>query len=129
MLVPMSALKFGYGQEYQLKSCGKQHAYCRVCRPELAPKVGNYIEARRRANCNYRAKIALGLKWYLESHPCADCGESDPIVLQFDHVRGTKVKNVTSMTNSKAGAWRELEKCDVVCANCHVRRTRERQHS
>lgn len=63
---------------------------------------------------------------YLLEHPCVDCGESDPVVLDFDHLRD-KTKNVTAMLNS---TWprirREIEKCEVVCANCHRRRTAAR---
>ena len=88
-----------------------------------------HIEARRKANRAQRAKIALGLDWFVESHPCVDCGEGDPIVLEFDHTRGTKVDNVRTLTNSRVKAWEELMKCDVVCANCHRRRTAERRRS
>lgn len=62
---------------------------------------------------------------YKCSHPCVDCGEKDPIVLEFDHRAGTKLFNIgeggrhRSMHNLKA----EIEKCDVRCANCHRRKT------
>lgn len=57
---------------------------------------------------------------------CADCSESDIVVLQFDHVRGTKVGDVTDLAKrgvSIAKLQEEVDKCEIVCANCHVRRT------
>lgn len=63
---------------------------------------------------------------YLEDHPCVDCGEDDPIVLQFDHVRGEKVMGISLMISGQ-WSWERIEdeiaKCDVRCANCHTRRT------
>lgn len=63
---------------------------------------------------------------YLATHPCVDCGEADPVVLEFDHVRGEKILAVCSMV--RAGySWKkidaEITKCDVRCANCHRRKT------
>lgn len=59
-----------------------------------------------------------------------DCGEADPIVLEFDHVRGEKADNISRMvhgTRSIAAIQAEIDKCEVVCANCHRRRTAETQ--
>lgn len=55
-----------------------------------------------------------------------DCGEADPIVLDFDHVRGEKLDNVASLITGAGKFSRlmtEIEKCDVRCANCHRRKT------
>jgi hypothetical protein len=64
---------------------------------------------------------------YLLSHSCVDCGEADPIVLEFDHVRGVKLMNVARMTSGSTYSWNKIEaeiaKCDVRCANCHRRKT------
>lgn len=66
------------------------------------------------------------LKEYLSSHPCVDCHEPDPVVLDFDHVSGVKKGHVPSMC-SEGMSWNtisaEIEKCEVRCANCHRRRT------
>lgn len=66
---------------------------------------------------------------YLLKHPCVDCGEADPIVLEFDHVRGEKRWNIADMVRS-GRKWErvleEIEKCEVRCANCHRRITAKR---
>jgi hypothetical protein len=63
---------------------------------------------------------------YLRSHPCIDCGETDVRVLQFDHCRGQKKAEVSRLIRegySLEVIKAEMAKCDVVCANCHIRRT------
>lgn len=72
------------------------------------------------------------LEKYLMGHPCVDCGNSDIRVLEFDHVKGNKRFDIGKAVNSKYG-WEtvleEIEKCEVVCANCHKIRTNERCNS
>lgn len=58
---------------------------------------------------------------------CMDCGEMNPVVLDFDH-RNPSEKSFS--IGSDRGVKRpiedfilELNKCDVVCANCHRIRT------
>ena len=62
------------------------------------------------------------------TNPCIDCGESDPTVLEFDHL-GDKLKELSVLAASGASvkALRaEIAKCEVVCCNCHRRRTAHR---
>ena len=64
---------------------------------------------------------------YLKSHPCVDCGETNPIVLQFDHVRGEKVAKISSIINYGMKVLKEeIDKCDIRCANCHAKATAAR---
>lgn len=79
---------------------------------------------RRAANlAAYRAKMAK-LRAYLEEHPCVDCEEADPVVLTFDHVRGEKLGTISDLLRKRG--WEvvvaEIKKCEVRCANCHLRR-------
>ena len=71
---------------------------------------------------------------------CVDCGETDPLVLDFDHLDpATKTKNAKGSRvadGPKRLMWTKLSyaqleaevaKCEVVCANCHRRRTARMQ--
>ena len=75
-------------------------------------------------------KLRLKIFEFLVEHPCVDCGEDDPIVLQFDHVRGEKLAAVASLV-SQGRRWsiieEEITKCEVRCANCHQRVTIKRR--
>lgn len=58
--------------------------------------------------------------------PCADCEVEHPYyVMQLDHIKGEKVDKVSALVKSASlgAVLEELEKCDVVCANCHAYRT------
>lgn len=68
---------------------------------------------------------------YLKEHPCVVCGEADPVVLEFDHIdRKTKRDNIAQMITQRE--WpvilAEIEKCQVMCANCHRRKTWRESH-
>lgn len=68
---------------------------------------------------------------YLKTHPCVDCGETDPVVLEFDHVRGDKVATVYTLALRHLRTWgvveEEIAKCDVRCVKCHRKRTAKAQ--
>jgi hypothetical protein len=86
-----------------------------------------YIQrARGRADAVRRERVAY-LVDYFRTHPCTDCGEADPVVLEFDHL-GDKAFNISDGIRDRG--WQalidEIAKCEVVCANCHRRRTAKR---
>lgn len=87
-------------------------------------------KARAVAHTNrIRDVIRAWLLSYLLIHPCIDCGEPDPIVLEFDHrSRADKRFAVKDFGNfSLPVVQTEVNKCDIRCANCHRRKThRER---
>jgi hypothetical protein len=57
---------------------------------------------------------------YLSTHPCTVCGESDPAVLEFHHIRGKGwILNSILGGNSLVALQAEISKCIVLCANCH----------
>jgi len=74
-----------------------------------------------------RAEIQRWILEYLSTHPCVDCGENDPVVLEFDHVRGRKKGAICAMVYHRGFSLKvikaEVAKCEVRCANCHRRRT------
>lgn len=101
---------------------------CRACNAawhaEHKAHHNKLIHTRR---SRVRAEIRRRLIDYLATHPCVDCGETDPVVLEFDHLRDKRAP-VTTLAASYEWATiqREIEKCVVRCANCHRRVTAER---
>lgn len=89
--------------------------YCKDCKREYANELN---KARRKA-------IDA-----LKTAPCADCGNSyPPVCMDFDHVRGEKLFGIAKIRNRGVDWQRvldEVAKCDIVCANCHRLRTKDR---
>lgn len=85
------------------------------------------VKARTREyTTRVRKTVREWIRDYLREHPCVDCGETNPIVLEFDHVRGKKEFNIgeaTSKGRSLKRVQAEVEKCEVRCANCHRQKT------
>ena len=100
-------------------------------------QVGNYHDHSTKYRENQRLRqesnrlpARIYIKAYFETHPCVDCGNDDWRVLEFDHVRGEKWRNISSiMTEPLDRIIQEIEKCDSVCANCHKIRTYTRAGS
>jgi hypothetical protein len=111
------------GRQWKCRGCSSDHY--EVHKPQYLSRVRVSNEARRQ-------RAYLWLWGYLLEHPCVDCGEGDPVVLDFDHVRGVKigdVKRMATQARSLTMITAEVEKCDVRCANCHRRKTAREQAS
>jgi hypothetical protein len=111
---------------------GRRDTYCRSCRAEY--KQEHYAKNRSRYIANAAARNAREherrtqyLLDFLATHPCVDCGEADPIVLEFDHLND-KLFNISAGIRDRAWAavLEEMAKCEVVCANCRRRRSAAR---
>lgn len=115
---------------FKNKSIGTRHSACKSCRRMVD---NEYYKTTPKRQKNVRATRSLKKRnqklfiWkYLETHPCVDCGETDPVVLEFDHVRGKKDIEISQLVNkgySDSRLLKEVEKCDVRCANCHRKKT------
>ncbi len=68
----------------------------------------------------------------LKNKPCMDCGKIyPPWVMDFDHREGVvKTKSISRIHSGSLWSIEkikeEIEKCDLVCSNCHRQRTHER---
>lgn len=82
------------------------------------------VNIRKRVNIKKTQQLIFD---YFKTHPCVDCGATNPVVLEFDH-RDTSTKyKIVSLMIFQGYAWsriqEEINKCDVRCANCHRIRT------
>lgn len=116
----------------------RREGACRTCGRLFLRTQGANLDCPR---CYGRIRRQAN-KAFIESvkseNPCAVCGERDPIVLQFHHVNPeskwrsggksagtpwekTGVAGLCGCVVSILRIKRELVKCIVVCANCHLR--------
>jgi hypothetical protein len=72
-----------------------------------------------------RKKIIV-LKYKIE-HPCQECGESNPVLLEFHHIHpNTKHPRLRANNSHRrlvglsiSQLIKEIQKCSVLCVRCH----------
>lgn len=110
---------------------GVRRTWCRDCcraygREHYEKNRPAYLVKTSRRRAVERPKVRAMIDQYLREHPCVDCGCTDITVLEFDH-RDPSTKELTVGELARDSEWprvlREIEKCDVRCANCHRLRT------
>lgn len=105
--------------------------YCCSCRKQVRrkwyeKKLDNHKNSVKSWQRKQLEEIRIVVIDYLKEHPCVDCGEDDPVVLEFDHVRGEKKGSISEMVGARRSLKTildEIDKCDVRCCNCHRRKT------
>jgi hypothetical protein len=110
------------GRQGSCRECNKAYHYAHWDRHMAQINARN----RRMRRENRQRMVNL-----LRQSRCADCGEDDIVVLEFDHLRD-KRWNIGAMISRNcewARILEEIAKCEVVCANCHRRRTARRANS
>jgi hypothetical protein len=97
-----------------------RHAKCKECKKRYwkqyyRESYRQYAEVNRQRKLKYVERNQKFIADYLGSHVCIDCGESDIVVLTFDHVKGQKKFNICD--SGKTGyaiktIEKEINKCE-----------------
>ena len=100
------------------------YVHCDTCRSIKAERMvrynkrHGYADAKRR----YRERRA----WWREirsQYSCQECGEAHPATLDFHHRDPSQklftIAAAAASRMAKEKVLAEIEKCDVLCANCH----------
>lgn len=82
-----------------------------------------YKDRRKQLDYQNRWMQERKRKWFLEQGSCVQCGSSEN--LEVDHIDPTKkvTHNIWSWSDKRR--QEELEKCQVLCYECHLAKTQE----
>jgi hypothetical protein len=107
----------------------RQYRCRRCCREYFIQRGDLHRQQSARAHERRRSTAKAHVLAYLQANACVDCGEADPVVLEFDHL-GDKTASISELAHAGVRPCRldeEIARCDVVCACCHRRRTQNRR--
>lgn len=95
--------------EYYSRGNGKLRSECKQCHRD-------YVKGKY----NERKEMVSDIK---ASQGCAKCGESREYMLDFHHkdpsIKDGTIARITSNNNKMETIQQEIDKCIVLCANCH----------
>ena len=116
--------------EFHWRIVGKKRQYmCKKCKSEYNREhyINNYdmyLEKAHRNNIAFSRRNKKKFYLWLIEQECVICGEGDPVVLDMHHRDPSDKEipfNKMLQNSSIKRIFSELEKCDVLCANCHRR--------
>lgn len=126
---------------YKNIKANKLHSQCKACYQakrrefwkEHYHRYGDkYRERAIKRNKEQRDILKARMIEYLSDKSCVKCGMNDPRVLEFDHIDPeTKVIDISKAFKNTM-KWEdillEIEKCQLLCANCHKIKTAEQNN-
>lgn len=112
------------------KKTGKKSKVCKPCirkydKSHYDKNKHKYRKTKNDKRKDRAIKIRSFIISLLKKSKCMDCGNNDWRVLEFDHRdMNNKSMNIADATKySLEKTKKEIEKCDIVCSNCHRIRT------
>lgn len=123
---------------YQRKKhrTGEYYEKCKNCMKERGRKYyhDNHERQLRLAKLRKQRYIEERKVWLtkVKNKPCTDCGKIyPPWVMDFDHKEGSlKIGSISYLAIHDTSNFEklkiEIEKCELVCSNCHRQRTHNR---
>ena len=109
-----------------LKDDEKRKAYQREYHKKWYAKPENAAKQKAKSKEVGKEQLIRNRKFvwkYKGEHPCTVCGETRPQCLDFHHNGNDKSFEIANMMNRRYSIKRiqsEIEKCDIVCKNCHA---------
>ena len=116
----------GTGIETLQKEIAKCDVRCGNChrKKTLLSSRTNAANDNDKYQKRVRQKKRKYINEYLSTHPCVDCKETEPLVLEFDHIKEKKY-GIAFLVGSRLcleTLKEEIKKCEVRCVNCHRKR-------
>lgn len=108
---------------FRNKDKGTRHSACSECYKDIRKE--SYERTKQTTLNRNKRNTEKKKEWfndYKANLSCEKCGEDHPACLEFHHLNPTtKDKNVAEMINtySQKKIQEEIDKCSVLCANCH----------
>ena len=93
--------------------------------------IEEYKAKSAASNMKLRLRNRDYIKNIKESNPCMDCGQFYPYyVMHFDHIydKNGSVSDLSRASSSLERIQKEIDNCELVCANCHAERTYSRAY-
>jgi hypothetical protein len=119
-------------ERFDQPKSGRRVYYCKsclslYCRDHYVKNAEAHNARRVEANRRYKIRNRAYVQEYFRTHACVDCGEADPMLLEFDHVdpahKLAEVSKLSCGGRSLERLVQEIGRCVVRCAHCHRRRT------
>ena len=128
------AKRFGMSRElvrYYLQN--RRSSLPRPKPPPLTASQKNAVKERKKQSVKRCREVKYEYLKELFVNGCEICGETNPLVLEFDHIDPSEKKySITKLICSAASLdtlKKELNKCRMLCSNCHTEHTHYQNQS